>query len=134
MSWRLDDIPVFELTETEVPAVDYNLVQIAIHRLGEPLSIPLSGLRKLELLLDHEAWIVVDGDLNDIPVLAWTDFQVEGRSTLHEPVRCRLKTYHQHAPLILQQVTEFMERELAKRIAERQQGQKTEKVTPLKKN
>jgi hypothetical protein len=134
MNWRLDNIPIFELTDTAVPAADFNLVQTALRRLGEPIEIPLSGLRNLKLILDREAWIVVDGAMNDIPILAWTDFQSEGRSALHEPVNCRLKTYHQHASVILGPVTEFMEQELAKRLAERQSAAPRGKVTPLKKD
>lgn len=133
MSSRLDNIPVYEQSETAVRAADYNRVQIAFKRLGAPVHIPLVGLRNLELILDHEAWVVVDGDLNDLPILAWTDFQNEGRATLHEPVPCLLKTYHIHAPVILERVTEFMEQELAKRIAERQGRCELDNVTRLKK-
>jgi hypothetical protein len=132
MSWRLDDIPIFEMSTASVAAADYNLVQLAFHRLGEPLYLPLTGLRSLELVLDHEAWVVVDRDQNDMPVLAWTDFQRQGRSALHEAVPCHLKTYHVHAPVILDQVTAFLEQELAKRIAEKQQHCDIENVTPLK--
>jgi hypothetical protein len=133
MNWRLDDIPVYELREASVSAADYNLVQIAFNRLGEPVEIPLTGLRRLELILNRDAWIVVDHDQNDIPILAWTDFQGEGRSTLHESVPCQLKTYHMHATVILEQVTEFMEKELAKRLSELQKACEIENVTPIKK-
>jgi hypothetical protein len=131
MKGRLDDIPVYELIESSVTAADYNLVQIALNRLGEPVEIPLTGLRRLELLLSRSAWVVVDHDMNDIPILAWTDFQTEGRATLHEPVACRLKTYHMHAKVILEQVTTFMEQELAARLAALQKACKIENVTPL---
>lgn len=134
MSRHLDDIPVYEQTETTVTAALFNRVQIALNRLGEPLEIPLTGLRSLELVLDREAWVVIDRSLNDMPVLAWTDFQCASRSALHEPIRCWSKTYHIHAPVILQRVTEFMEHELAMRIAERQQACEIENVVPLKKD
>lgn len=134
MSWRLDDIPVYELTETSVTGANFNRVQLAFHRLGEPLYLPLAGLRSLELVLEREAWVVVDRGQNDIPVLAWTDFQRQGRSALNAPVPCRLKTYHVHATVILGQVTAFLEQELAKRIAERQNACEIDNVTPLKKD
>ena len=70
MSSRLDNIPVYEQSETAVPAADYNRVQIAFKRLGEPIEIPLTGLRRLELILDRDAWVVVDHDTNDIPIFA----------------------------------------------------------------
>jgi len=133
MSSRLDDIPIYELIGSSITAANYNLVQIAFKRLGEPVEIPLTGLRRLELILDHDAWVVVDHDMNDIPILAWTDFQVEGRSALHESVPCHLKTYHMHAKVILERVTEFMEQELAARIAALQKACEIENVTPLKK-
>lgn len=134
MPSRLDNIPVYEQQETTVSAADFNLVRIALKRIGETLHIPLVGLRGLELILDRESWIVVDRDLNEIPVLAWTEFQSGGRSTLHEPVPCQLKTYHMHAPVILEQVTAFMEQELAARIAERHESCEIENVVPLKKD
>jgi len=133
MSSRLDDIPVYELIETTVPGADYNLVSLALKRLGRTIHIPLAGLRKLELIIDPEGWIVIDNDLNEVPVLAWTDFQTTGRSALHEPVQCKLKTYHMHAQVILKQVTEFMEKELAARISEQQKTCEFENITPLRK-
>jgi hypothetical protein len=77
---------------------------------------------------------VVDHDMNDIPILAWTDFQVEGRSALHEPIPCQLKTYHMHAKVILERVSEFMGQELAVRIAALQNACEIENVTPLRKS
>ncbi|MDT8382866.1 MAG: hypothetical protein RRB22_00465 [Gammaproteobacteria bacterium] len=131
MNWRLDDIPVYELTETTVSAADFNRVQLAFHRIEQTLHIPLTGLRSLELILEREAWIVVDHDANDLPILAWTDFQSGHRSSLHQPVPCTLKTYHMHARVILEQVHDFMARELAARIAERQKACELENVVPL---
>lgn len=133
MSSRLDDIPIYELIESSVTAPNYNLVQIAFKRLGVPIEIPLTGLRRLELILERDAWIVIDHDMNDIPILAWTDFQIDGRSALHEPVFCHLKTYHMHAKIILDRVTEFMEQELAMRLAALQKACEIENVTHLKK-
>ena len=134
MSGRLDDLPIYELIESSITAANYNLVQIAFNRLGQPIEIPLTGLRRLELILDREAWIVLDHDMNDIPIFAWTDFQAEGRSALHEPVSCLLKSYHMHANVILERVREFMEQELAARIAALQKACEIENVTPLKKD
>lgn len=133
MNWRLDDLPVYETTETSISAVTFNLVQIAFNRLGELVEIPLTGLRNFELILSRDAWIVVDHDLNHIPVLAWTDFQSEGRSTLHESVPCRLKTYHMQATAILERVSTFMEKELEKRLSELHTSCEIENVIPLKK-
>lgn len=134
MSSRLDNIPVFEFIKMTVPAAEYNLVVRAIKRLGEPLFIPLAGLRSLELIIERDAWIVVDKDLNEIPVLAWTDFQAENRSSIHVPIPCNLKLYHAHAQIILSQVQEFMERELERRITELQASSRDGNVTPIRRD
>lgn len=134
MSSRLDDIPVYQQRPVTVTAVDYNRVQIALKHFGEPVSIPLTGLRSLELVLDHNAWIVVDGALNDIPVLAWTDFEVAGRENLHEPIPCVLKIYHAHAMVILNKVSACMESVLLERIDKFYEDTPGERVVHLKKN
>lgn len=117
MASRLDDIPVYEQRPLAVAASDYNRVQIALKRLGAPLQLSLPGLRSLELVLEHDSWIVIDASLNEIPVIAWTDFQVEHRANLHEPVPCRLKIYHAHALLIIDRVTALKQQALAARLA-----------------
>jgi hypothetical protein len=107
MKSSLTDIPVFESRQTSVPAEVFNIVRIASKRLKVPLHISLPKLRTLELVLDDETWIVVDNNLNDIPVMAWLDFQTKGRA-LHEAVMCRLNLYHIHADLIHDRVMESM--------------------------
>jgi hypothetical protein len=108
MRSRLDDLPVFETLQGTVPAADYNLVQIALKRLGDPLRFDLPRLRTLDLILEKDAWIVVDCALNDMPVLAWLDFRTEHRANLHEPIDCERRTYHIHAPIIIDKVIEAM--------------------------
>ena len=70
-------------------------------------------------MLEDEAWIVVDESLNDIPVLAWVDFDTAERTGLHEPVPCRLFTYHCHANVILDKVKEGVMGVLDERLHER---------------
>lgn len=134
MNWRLDDLPVYKTRETSIAAKYFNRVQIAFNRLGEPINIPLTELRNLELILNRDAWIVVDNDVNHIPILAWVDFQSEGRIALHEPVPCSLKIYHMHATVILEKVSTFMQDELSKRLSELQTACEIENVIPLKKD
>ena len=133
MSSRLDDIPVYQQRPVTVTAADYNRVQIALKRLGEPVRIPLVGLRTLELLLEKDAWIVIDSGLNEVPVLAWTDFQAAERSSLHEDIPCVLKIYHAHAMVILNKVTSQMEEVLRERIEKLYETVPGEKVVPLPK-
>jgi len=120
MRTRLDDLPVFEIQRLTVRAVDYNLVQIALKRLGTPLHIELPRLRTLELILEKDSWIVIDRALNDMPVLAWVDFGLDQRSSLHEPIPCQRRSYHTHALLIVDKVIEAMHLILGERLGKEQ--------------
>lgn len=107
MKSSLTDIPIFETSQTSVPAEAFNLARIAIKRLESSLHIKLPKLRTLELIIDNETWIVVDNSLNNVPVMAWLDFQTQDRA-LHEDVPCRLNLYHIHAKIIHDRVLEAM--------------------------
>lgn len=113
---RHREVPVFELRDGVVEAGHYNHVQVALNRLGEELRLALPGLKTLELILQRDAWVVVDRAFNEIPVVAWTDFQVEDRSALHAPVPCRIRLYHANAGIILKRVLEAMDRILNDRL------------------
>jgi hypothetical protein len=116
MRSRLDDIPVFETRQVDMQAENYNLAHIALNRLGNPIRVELPRLRTLDLILEKDAWIVVDRSLNDIPVVAWIDFKVSHRQNLHEPVSCERRTYHTHALLIVDKVIEAMHLILGERL------------------
>lgn len=131
MRSRLDDLPVFETRHVNVRAEDFNLVYIALKRLGSPLRVELPRLRTLDLVLEKDAWIVVDRSLNDIPVVAWIDFNVSHRQTLHEPVACERRTYHTHALLIIDKVFEAMHLILGEKL-EAVSPAGSEAVTPIK--
>lgn len=98
---RLNDIPVYERVAGEIAARTFNQIRLAILRLGNPLRCSLRSLRGLDILLTDDAWVCVDRTLNDVPVVAWTDFQTHARSALHEPVQCKLRYYHAHAHMIV---------------------------------
>ena len=119
MKSYLDDIPVYDSTQASVSAEHYNLVQIALKRLGSPIRLRLPKLRTLDFFLDAETWIIVDRSLSDIPVMAWLDFETKGRS-LHAPVACKLNTYHAHATIIQPRVIEAMTLLLGEKLAELQ--------------
>ena len=118
MNSRIDKLPRYSSQPFEMDAPRYNQVRLALLRLHGPLRFRLSGLRQLEVILEPDAWICVDASLNDIPVFAWTDFQVEGRSALDEPVRCKLFTYHVHALIIVDRVLQTIEAHLNDRLSE----------------
>ena len=108
MKSKLEDLPTFETRHASVKALHYNLVQVALKRLGSPLRFSLPKQQSLDLHLENDAWIVVDKSLNDIPVMAWIEFDAAGRTSLHKDIPCILKIYHSHAGRLIKQVMEAM--------------------------
>ena len=113
---RLNDLPTLKSQPVTVPADRYNRVRLALRRLENPLRIELPKLRSLDFLLEDEMWAIIDRDLNDMPVAAWTDF--EHRTALHQPVPCTLRHYHAHADAVmdkaLQKLDDILEGRLNK--------------------
>jgi hypothetical protein len=113
---RLNEIPTLKSRPTTVTAERFNRVRLALRRLENPIRIELPKLRSLDLILEDDIWAIVDRDLNDIPVVAWTDF--EHRSSLHQAVPCILRYYHAHADAImdkaLRKLDEILEARLIK--------------------
>jgi len=116
MKSKLDGIPRYSSGAATLPAVLFNLVRLALLRLGNPLEFSIPGLKNIEVILDEETWICFDSSLNDIPVLAWTDFEIAHRENLHEPIACQLLFYHIHAKKIIDKVTEEIQSILDSRI------------------
>lgn len=110
---RHDEVPVYEQREGVLNAAFYNHVQVALNRLSGPLRMAIPGLRTLDLILQRDAWVVVDHALGDLPVAAWSHFHRAESSALHVPVECRIRLYHAHAGMILQRVLEQMEGKLS---------------------
>lgn len=77
-----------------IEAADYNRVRLALLRLGNPLRVSLPRHGGVDILLHRDHWIAVSNYVNDVPMLAWRDFDLKGRGGLHEPVDCRLYFYH----------------------------------------
>lgn len=121
MKSRLHDVPILREIPTTLRANHYNTVRLALLRLGRPLRVELEGLRHLDMLLDDDAWICVDRTLNDVPVMAWTDFQ-HGRLGLTDPVACRLRFYHAHAGIIINTALETVDRVLSGHLASENAG------------
>jgi len=65
------------------------------------------------------SWTCVDSSLNNLPIVAWTDFQTEARDNLHEPTPCQLSYYHYQAgmlaPRVLDIICELLDERLAAR-------------------
>jgi hypothetical protein len=118
MYTRLNDLPVYEYRKDQIDAERFNHVQIALKRLGDSIRMPIPKLRHLDLILQKDAWIIVDRALNDIAIAAWTDFASQNRANLHEPIKCQLRLYHANAELILTRTLEAMELLLGEQLAE----------------
>ena len=106
---RHNEVPLLHHRQGKVQAVHYNHVQTALKQLGKQIRFPIPKLKHLDLILQKEAWIVVDRALSDFPILAWTDFQVEHRESLHEPIACEVLIFHYAASMILKRTLEAME-------------------------
>jgi len=104
---RLNEIPTLKSLPGTVEAARFNRVRLALNRLENPLRVELNGLRSMDFILEDQVWAIVDRNLNDIPVVAWTDF--EPRSTLHQPINCTTRVYHLHADVIIDQALQKLD-------------------------
>ncbi len=111
------DLPYIARHRDEVPARLYNLWRLARARLGLPLRFELPGLKGLELVLDEQGWVCRDPQLNDFPVVAWSEFEAAGRSALDAPVACELRYYHMGGSKVRLKVLELMAEILEARLA-----------------
>jgi hypothetical protein len=115
---RIGDVPAYATRDDRIEARHYNLWRRACGRFGSPLRLPLPGMGGMELVLDEREWVVVDARQNDLPVLAWVNFDDRGRCALHEPVSCTLNYYHFAATRLRAKVLDILEQTLEKRLHE----------------
>ena len=99
-----------------IEASIYNHVRLALRRLDTPLRVAVPGHRGLEIILDDHIWLCVDTNADDQPVMAWLDFNVHHRSTLHEPVNCNLELYHRFAGLVMGSTLDSLDEALVERL------------------
>ncbi len=109
MYTRHHEVPMLGCRDTTVDSNYYNHVQVALKRLNRPVRFRIPKLKHLDLIIQRDAWIVVDKVLNDVPIIAWTDFSIEHREALHQPIKCKLRTWHAAAGLIRTRTLEAME-------------------------
>lgn len=117
---RHDEVPVLTDRPGKVEANHFNHVQTAIKRLGPELRFRIPRLKHLDLILQKDAWIVVDRALSDYPILCWTDFKTEHRENLHEPLVCEIRIFHFAATMILKKTINAMEMLLGEELAKRE--------------
>ena len=130
---RHNEVLILDRRPGNVDANYFNQAQTALKRIGQQIRLKIPTLNHLDLIVQQDAWIIVDRVLNDIPVVAWTDFQTEGRNNLHEPIACEIRLYHFAARMVLKTTLDAMEDILGQSLAE-QNSDKHEKVLPFKKD
>ena len=130
MKSHIDSIPVYETHNIKIRAQDYNLARIALKRISNPLRFEVPRLRTLDFYLDDELWVILDRSLNDIPIVAWSNFEDNARSNLHEDIPCRQRIYHTHAHLILDKAIEAMQLIIGEKLSALQ-GDVVDNVSPF---
>jgi len=130
---RHNEVLILSRRPGNVDAHYFNQAQTALKRIGQQMRFKIPTLNHLDLILQEDAWIIVDRVLNDIPVVAWTDFQTEGRDNLHKPVACEIRLYHFAARMVLKTTLDAMEDILGRSLTEKY-NDKTEKVLSFKKD
>ncbi len=116
MTSHSNDIPALSIQLKTVEARYYNRVRLALIRLSGPLRFELAGIGKADILLTEKEWLCVDRSRDDLPLMAWTDFETKSRNALHEPVRCKLRYYHVHAGMLSAKVLPLLYEILEKRL------------------
>lgn len=101
MAQWLDEYPVLRVMQKTITAEDYNRIRLGMSREKLPWRFELKQFRCLQCVLYETAWVCVDECQDDLPILAWTDFNVAQRESLESPVYCKLRLYHVHAGLVM---------------------------------
>ncbi len=119
---RHNEVPQLHQRQGKVDAHYYNHVQTALKRINAEIRLTIPKLKHLDLILQKDAWIVVDKVLNDVPIVAWTNFQADHRENLHEPVPCEIRFFHYAASMIMRRTLEAMDMMLGEELAYDQDG------------
>lgn len=114
---RHDEVPQLGSRAGKMEAHYYNNVQTALRRLDRQIRLKIPKLKHLDLILQKDAWIIVDTVLSDYPIAAWTHFEVEGRESLHEPIHCEIRFFHYAASMVLNHTLKEMEHILGEELA-----------------
>lgn len=101
MQHWLDHYPALRIMHKRIAAAEYNCIRVSLLRESLPWRITLRQFRCLHCIIDDLAWVCIDESHNDLPILAWTNFNTAQRSRLDAPVDCELRLFHMHAGLIM---------------------------------
>lgn len=106
---RHQEVPPLSAWPSSVDAALFHTVYRALKRKPPAIRLVLPGLKTLDLILQPDAWIVVDRAYNDLPVAAWSEFRAAERQGLHEPVACELRYFHGYAGMIVKRVLDAVD-------------------------
>ncbi len=116
---RIDEVPCFARRDEKLDAALYNLWRRArLHGLL-PLRIPLPEQAGVVMIVEERQLICANARQNDLPILAWVDFEDQERSALHTPVPCKLNYYHFAASRYRARALAAMAEELERRLRSR---------------
>lgn len=101
MSDILDGLTPVRVLPKQIDGECYNRIRVQLLRHRRPVRVEVPDHRGLELILTDDAWLGVDAFRGDVPILAWSQFQVTQRQALYDPVPCQLSIYHKHGGLVM---------------------------------
>jgi hypothetical protein len=117
-----DSLIALRTLPKSIAATCYNAIRLALRRIANPLRVELPGHLGLCVILDDHVWLCVDGSQDDLPVLAWRDFEVHDRHALQDDVRCQLHLYHMQAGLVMGSALEALEHAVVGELARMRLG------------
>ena len=115
---RVDDVPVYEQRADVVEAKLYNLWRRAQLHFGMPMRLEFDEMPGVAMILDKDEWACVNTKQGDLPLLAWIEFECQGRDSLHIPVACKLNYYHYAASKYRARMLQLMAVALEQRLHE----------------
>ena len=115
---RHNEVLMLDSYADTIDAQYFNVAQTALKRSKEPIRFKIPTLNHLDLLVQQDAWIIVDRVLHDMPIVAWTDFELDDRDNLHEPIPCQVRLYHFAARMVLNTTLKAMQNILGHLIKE----------------
>lgn len=131
---RHNEVQFLDSHQDSIEAKYFNVAQTALKRSKAPIRFKIPGLNHLDLLIQPDAWIIVDRVLNDMPIVAWSGFKTAGRDNLHEPVACEVRLYHFAARAVLNTTLHAMQEILGQTLKEQATSNSAKKVIEITKD
>ena len=126
---RHNEVPPLSVRDAKVDANAYSHVLVALKQLGKQVRFRIPRLKHLDLILQKDAWVVVDRALYDYPIITWTDFELQGRENVTDPIQCKIRYFHANATMIKSRTLEAMEMLLSEELADRINNNEFEDAT-----